>query len=351
MADSAHIQRLRQGVKNWNEWRQSPYVSAPQLGVDLSGADLRRAILSSVNLSGADLRRANLSSANLSGANLSNANLSNANLSNADLSADLSNANLSNANLSDANLRRAILSSADLSGANLSGAMLGGTVLANLELSSTMGLDSINHLGPSPIGIDTVFASGGRIPEIFLRGCGVPDIFIQYIGSLVNRPIQYYSCFISYSTIDQDFAQRLHNDLQSKGVRCWFAPHDMQAGKKIHEQIDEAIRVYDKLLLILSPSSMKSEWVNTEISKARKRETAQNRKMLFPVRLVQFEALQEWECFDADRGKDSAREIREYYIPDFSRWKTDADEYGREFEKLLRDLKHDAKTVCGSSNS
>jgi hypothetical protein len=39
---------------------------------------------------------------------------------------------------------------------------------------------------------------------------------------------------------------------------AWFAPHNIQGGKKIHEQIDEAIRVYDRLLLILSENSMSS---------------------------------------------------------------------------------------------
>ena len=29
-------------------------------------------------------------------------------------------------------------------------------------------------------------------------------------------------------------------------------PEDVQGGKKLHEQIDEAIRLYDKLLLVLS---------------------------------------------------------------------------------------------------
>jgi hypothetical protein len=91
-------------------------------------------------------------------------------------------------------------------------------------------------------------------------------------------------------------------------------------GKKIHEQIDEAIRLHDKLLLILSEHSMNSEWVKTEIAKARKREIKENRRTLFPVSLVPFSPLQDWECFDADTGKDSAREIREYFIPDFSDW-------------------------------
>ena len=64
--------------------------------------------------------------------------------------------------------------------------------------------------------------------------------------------------------------------------------------------------------------------------------------MLFPVRLVGFDALQDWECFDADTGKDSAREIREYFIPDFSNWK-DHDSYKAAFERLLRDLRAEAK--------
>ena len=110
------------------------------------------------------------------------------------------------------------------------------------------------------------------------------------------------------------------------------------ARNRVHEQIDAAIRVYDRLLLILSPSSMKSEWVQTEIAKARKREKQESHRMLFPVRLVGFQELQAWECFDADVGKDSAREIREYYVPDFSTWK-DHDSYTKEFEKLVRDLK------------
>jgi len=50
-----------------------------------------------------------------------------------------------------------------------------------------------------------------------------------------------------------------------------------------------------------------------------------------------FTAIREWECFDADTGKDSAREIREYYIPDFSNWKDDGS-YLKAFERLLKDL-------------
>jgi hypothetical protein len=111
----------------------------------------------------------------------------------------------------------------------------------------------------------------------------------------------------------------------------------MQGGKKVHEQIDEAIRVYDKLLLILSPDSMASEWVKTEVFKAREREIRENRRVLFPIRLCSFEALRDWKLFDADTGKDLAREIREYFIPDFSNW-TNPAAYSKAFDRLLKDL-------------
>ena len=96
--------------------------------------------------------------------------------------------------------------------------------------------------------------------------------------------------------------------------------------------------MYDELLLVLSANSIESEWVKTEIAMTRQREKQEERRKLFPIRLVDMATLQAWQCFDADTGKDSAREIREYYIPDFSKWRAH-DRYQLEFEKLFRDLK------------
>ena len=115
-------------------------------------------------------------------------------------------------------------------------------------------------------------------------------------------------------------------------LRVWFAPEDIQGGKKLHEQIEMAIRIHDKLLIVLSEASLQSEWVMTELRKARKAERQSGQRKLFPVRLVDIATLRDWECFDADSGKDrspadrlplfpsaaSAVELREYFIPDFS---------------------------------
>ncbi|MBZ5525949.1 MAG: toll/interleukin-1 receptor domain-containing protein [Acidobacteriia bacterium] len=360
MDDPKQLKILKKGVEAWNQWRErNPGLQPNLLGADLSGKDLRganfrgailyvaglrEANLGGADLSGADLRSAGLSEANLLGADLSRADLSSADLSKANLSeadllgADLLEATLSDANLSGAGLKWAYLDGVRLGGANLAGASLYHTTFANVDLSAVKGLESVKHEGPSIIGIDTIYRSHGRIPETFLRGTGVSDNFIEYMRSLAGKAFEFYSCFISYSSKDQEFADRLYADLQAKGVRCWFAPHDMKPGQKLHEQIDAAIRVHEKLLLVLSPQSINSDWVQTEIAKARKREKNEGPRMLFPIRLgISFRELQEWESFDADTGKDSAREIREYFIPDFSDWK-DHDAYQQSFQKLLEGL-------------
>jgi hypothetical protein len=62
-----------------------------------------------------------------------------------------------------------------------------------------------------------------------------------------------------------------------------------------------------------------------------------------------FETLRDWECFDADSGKDLAVELREYFIPDFSHWKED-DQFEAAFARLLEDLKTDVSAVTKHQN-
>jgi hypothetical protein len=83
---------------------------------------------------------------------------------------------------------------------------------------------------------------------------------------------------------------------------------------------------------------MNSTWVKTEIANAREREGREKKQMLFPIALAPYEGIKRWKLFDADRGIDSARAIREYFIPDFSNWK-DHDSYQRALERLVKDLK------------
>ncbi|ASQ90112.1 hypothetical protein CHL67_03485 [Prosthecochloris sp. GSB1] len=366
MANPEHLTILKQGVEVWNQWR----VENPYFKIDLRKANLRQVNLSEAFLRGADLSEANLTVSELRGVNLIGARLSGACLEGADLSgADLSEADfhaalLNGADLSDADLIGVDLSAADLRGACLNGvdlhdaeligtnllnADLSGakfctatfrgvtltharcreTIFADIDLSEVIGINTVQHDGPSTIGIDTLYKSKGNIPEVFLRGCGVPDQMIEYARSLTASPIEYYSCFISYSHKDNEFAQRLHNDLQAKGVRCWFAPHDLKIGDKIRPTIDESIRIHDKLLLILSEHSVRSDWVEHEVEHALDLEMEKKRNVLFPVRVDE-------AVMDSKTGW-AGNVRRQRHVGDFTQWKNH-DAYSKAFERLLRDL-------------
>jgi uncharacterized protein YjbI with pentapeptide repeats len=329
MADPKHLAILKQGVDVWNEWSSKHYLNKvkPDLsGANLAGMDLSRIILSDVDLSDADLSEATLVNATLVRTNFTRATL---------IKAELDGADFHQAILWQANLRSAFLSGAlfnytDLEEANLSHATVDLTIFGDVDLRNVRGLKSIRHQGPSLISTTALVRSQGNIPEVFLRKAGVPDSFIEYSHSLLTNPIEYYSCFISYSNKDQDFADRLYADLLNKGVSCWFAPHDMRIGDKIRPRIDESIRLHDKLLLVLTEHSVASQWVEHEVETALGKELEGKPNVLFPIRLD-------------DRVMESrtgwASHIRlTRHIGDFTSWKNH-DNYQRAFNRLLRDLK------------
>src|SRR5260370_13563887 len=161
------------------------------------------------------------------------------------------------------------------------------TVLGGLDRRGVIGLETVLHHSRSSIGLDAISRTHAQIPEGFLRGAGVPEPFITTMHALVDAmsPIEFYSCFISYSHQNEDFAKRLYADLQAQGVRCWFAPEDMKIGDKMRPRIDESIRLYDKLLLVLSEHSVASDWVEHEVETALAKEGRSKHTVLFPVRL------------------------------------------------------------------
>jgi uncharacterized protein YjbI with pentapeptide repeats len=303
---------------------------AKLIGADLSGANLRGANLNYAdlyesNLSGADLTRASARRAILGVANLSGAILSGAHLAGAELGV----ANLSGAILSCVDLGFANLSGANLSGADLTKAELGESIFVDIDLTSVIGLATCRHKRPSAVDHRTLEKSGS-LPLEFLRGVGLSDTLIEYLPSLFGKAIQYYSCFISYSAKDDEFAKRIHADLQNNGVRCWFAPHDLPIGAKTWDAIDEAIKLRDKLLIVLSNDSIASDWVEDEIQKAFAEERARKELVVFPVRIDNsvMEAPEPW-----------ARKLRDQRnIGDFQNWKNH-DAYKQSFDRVLRDLK------------
>jgi uncharacterized protein YjbI with pentapeptide repeats len=395
------------GVVQWNNWVGDPKGSAGIADIDLTGAELSDAKLGGVNLSGAnlsaakldwaDLKAADFSGACLHGADLSRADLTGANLSGADLSEAifqkcyLSGANLSGANLLEADLTGCDLEAADLSGSNLrdadfegsdlSGAKLtsadlmfanlglirlddadltnaicGFTNFGNTNLSATAGLDSVRHIGPSTIGIDTCELSGGKLPEAFLRGCGLSpwqilsvkcydyaltpsqfnDLCSRIFTAWTKSRLTLGGCFISYSWNDSEFAEKLRTRLIKEGINAWLDKHDLVAGE-IQKQVWRAIQIQQVVILVLSDASTKSDWVENELDMARAKEKAEGRTVLCPVSLDDaWKTKIEASSGPGDPSRPLWLTLKQKLILDFSKWKTKA--FDAQFQKLLHGL-------------
>jgi uncharacterized protein YjbI with pentapeptide repeats len=319
-----HLQILRRGVVAWNNWR----AENPDVVPDLNGADFScssivgRALIQDLQpdwkLSAAEKRIYVMHPYDFKGVDFEFSNFQHT---------YLRCANLEGASFDNADLTGACFDTVLLDGANFSGAIMRSARFIYTDLSKVVGLKDIVHWGGANIDIDTLIKSAGNVPEGFLSFCGVPQSFVDLAYSLKR---EFYSCFVSYSNADLAFATRLQENLQERGVRCWFAPKDLRIGDRFRQQFEESVHSQDKLLLILSKNSISSTWVEDEVETAIERERKEGQKVLLPVRIdnAVMKTSRAW----------AASLRRKYHIGDFSKSKDDF-AYTAALNRLLDDLR------------
>jgi len=320
MANPEHVAKLKEGHDAWNAWRETSDQRPDLAGVELNGEFLDWYDLTDVDLSDSRLENISFRSMHCTSISFERASLRNV---------FFQFVMLDQSNFREAHVHETTFDWCQMGKIDFTGSHFFRNTLVHLSLECALGLDTIKHHAPSSIGIDTFFLSGG-LPEPFLRGAGVSEEFIRYASSLVNKAIEYYSCFLSYSSKDIEFARRLCNDLQGKSVRTWYAPEDLKIGDRFRLRIDETIRSHDKLVLILSANSVNSDWVETEVESALERERKEKKDVLFPIAIDDegFTSQQPW----------AADIRRKRHIGDFRQWKSH-DDYTNAFDRLVRDLK------------
>lgn len=329
------------GVQCWNENHGLIQAIHPNIfaGQNLSGLDLRRVNLSgfttsSLIMTDSDLRGAFLLGTHFNGAMLKNSNLGEANLT----GSVFRGGDLYNTDFAGANLTSAAFIGPQMVGANFAGAIFNATVIVLLSrhfgLSHCRGLADAIHRGPSYIGLDTLRNLEPNEPcENFLLGCGLRSDEIDMVLYRSVDPIELHTCFLSYSHADESFACELYDRLRRKKVRIWKWDIDARLGRSLWGEIDEAIRIYDKLLIVASKSSLTSPQVLREMERALRREDETGKQVLFPIRIDDF-IFDQW---DHERRADVIR----YLIGDATAWQEDRASLDGLVQKIVRDLKRE----------
>ena len=89
-----------------------------------------------------------------------------------------------------------------------------------------------------------------------------------------------HSVFISYATDDAPSATSIRDGLEAVGLLCWMAPRDIAPGADYAEQIIDAIEACAVMVLVLSETSNRSQYVRNEVERA-----IAKRKTVIPVRI------------------------------------------------------------------
>jgi len=91
------------------------------------------------------------------------------------------------------------------------------------------------------------------------------------------------SVFISYSHKDRPFVERLATDLKAKGLHVWYDQWELKVGDSLVDKINLGIKFQDFLIVVLSKSSVKSEWVKKELNAGLIKELQERRVVVLPA--------------------------------------------------------------------
>jgi uncharacterized protein YjbI with pentapeptide repeats len=337
-----------------------PQISGSASGLDLSDLDFTSEYESNIGPYGAvylgiDLRHSTLRNCNLERCDISNANLRGADLSGSNLkSANLYNtlfegATLDHADLSDSNLVSTEFSATSVNGTVLRNTRFGGTSIIDTDLSRTVELGRALHYRPSAIDTSSLRLTCNGLegqPEYlreeffqFLSLSGLDDELTAVVRLWTGRPVEYYSVFISHSSLDKEFARKLYRDLQDLGIKCWLDEREILPGDSILDSVDKGIKVHDRMILVCSKNSLGPTtgwWVEEELARALAKERELRRAghrfgVIVPITLDSF-VFTEWQSGYRET-------ILEKKVGDFSNEETQA--YARSLEELVRALNRD----------
>ena len=91
------------------------------------------------------------------------------------------------------------------------------------------------------------------------------------------------SVFLSHNHKDKEFVRKLNADLQKRGIKTWFDEAEILVGDSLMVKIQTAIDEMDYLAVVISSSSVKSQWVTEEVKMAFNEEIYSRKVKVLPL--------------------------------------------------------------------
>ena len=91
------------------------------------------------------------------------------------------------------------------------------------------------------------------------------------------------SIFLSHTSLDKPFVEKLARDLKRIGINVWFDKWEIKIGESITWRIEEGIRENEYLGIVLSPEALGSEWVKSELGAAWVKQMQLRKVFVIPI--------------------------------------------------------------------
>lgn len=117
------------------------------------------------------------------------------------------------------------------------------------------------------------------LKTFYIAGMVSEQVVSKLRASLANEQ----SVFLSHSHEDKAFVRRLAEDLRREGIRVWLDEAELLPGDSLLDRIESAIEEMQYLAVVLSPSSVASNWVKKELRMAQTQELAEHQIRVLPI--------------------------------------------------------------------
>jgi hypothetical protein len=88
--------------------------------------------------------------------------------------------------------------------------------------------------------------------------------------------------FISHSSSDKSFAERVSTALRNSEINPWIDKEQVLVGDDVLEKLGQGLRTMDLLVFIVSKKALRSRWVDRELKFAARREIEEKAILILP---------------------------------------------------------------------